>query len=162
MQVMNARFETGGAPVRPAAQPQTRPGANPAAAAELQPDQQQLAMANRDFNTGNFAGAVDAVDNLIKYFPDSESIPDALYLKGRALYAEMQYKDAQDTFQKICNDFPRSNLFRTARLEIGKCQVAQGNNLAAIATFEAIMKQWPSSQEASLAAELIQDVKVGR
>jgi TolA-binding protein len=145
-------------PVRPA----NPPAATPSNTDNAQPDEQQFAMANRDYNTGNFRGAVDAVDNLVNYFPDSERIPEALHLKGRALQMMRQFKEARDAFELLCNRFPRSELFRTARLDIGRCHVSEGNTLAAVAVFEDIIRRWPSSQEARLASEILQDVKVGR
>jgi len=164
-QAMSNRLEQGSAQ-RPGAQamrPQTGPGTNPgttsAPAAELRPDDQQLAMAEKDYNAGNFSGAVDAADNLIKYFPDSSNVPEALYLKGRALYALRSYVRAQEAFQKLCNDYPSSSRFRVSRLSIGRCQLAQGNTLAAISTFEDIANRWPTSPEARSANELLQDIK---
>jgi len=163
-QAMSNRLDYG-ASQRPStpqtARPQTRPSANYEAAPvpELQPDDQQLAMAEKDYNSGNFSSAVEAADNLIKYFPDSGNVPEALYLKGRALYALKSYVRAQESFQKLCNDFPSSSRFRVSRLSIGRCQLAQGNALAAISTLEDIAARWPTSPEARSANELLQDIK---
>ena len=98
-------------------------------------------------------------DNLVRYFPDSPLVPEALYLKGRALMAAGSHRDAQEALQKLCDDFPRSDLFRVAKLNIGICQVRQGNTLSAIATFEDIIAKYPTSQEARQASDLLQDVK---
>ncbi|MCL1909179.1 MAG: tetratricopeptide repeat protein [Holophagaceae bacterium] len=144
--------------------PQTGLPTTPASAAEveLEPDQRLFAMAETDYNAGNFARAIDAADNLIKHFPDSDTVPDALYVKGRALMATRSYREAQDAFQKLCNEYPASNLFRQARLNIGNCQLSQGNAMAAIATFENIISRWPTSTEARRAGEILQDVKTSR
>jgi TolA-binding protein len=155
---MSNRLESGAR--QPARQP-ARHDAEPVpqAAAETRPDDQQLAMADKDFNQGNFSGAVDAADNLIRYFPDSANIPEALYIKGRALYAQKSYAKAQESFQRLCDKYPSSQRFRASRLNIGRCQVSAGNTLAAIATLEEIVKSWPSSPEARSANDLLQDLK---
>jgi TolA-binding protein len=132
------------------------------APAELPPDQQQLALANKDYNAGNNQGALEAADILIKYFPDSDHVPDALYLKGKALMAMRSYRGAQDSFQTIITSHPRYSQYRATLLNIGTCQVYQGNTLAAIATLEDIVKRYPSSEEARRASEILQDVKIGR
>ena len=157
-QSMSNRMNSG--TVAQTARPQTRPNANPTtSASELDPDAQQLALAEKDFNSGNFSGAVDAVDNLIRYFPDSNNIPEALYLKGRALMGLREHAKAQEAFQKLNIDFPRSNRFVVARLNIGRCQLAQGFTPAAINTFEDIVRRYPNSPEARSANELLQELK---
>jgi len=138
------------------------PNSETTRAPELQPDDQQFALAEKDFNAGNYSGVLDAIDNLIKYFPDSNNIPEALYLKGRALMAQKSYAKAQESFQKLCTSHPSSDRFRAARLNIGKCQEAQGNALAAIATFEDIVRRWPTSPEARSANDILQDLKNNR
>ena len=144
--------------------PQTRPNANTPTTpiSELEPDAQQLALAEKDFNSGNFSGAVDAVDNLLRYFPDSGNIPEALYIKGRALMSLRSYVKAQESFQKLCAEYPNSNRFRVARLNIGSCQAEQGFIPAAIATFEDIARRWPTSPEARSANDRLQDLKNSR
>jgi len=142
--------------------PLARPGQDAATPAELAPDQQQMALANKDYNAGNNQGAVDAADNLIKYFPDSDYVPEALYLKGRALMAMKSYREAQDSFQKIITNYPRYGQYRAALLNIGTCQIYQGNTLAAIATLDGIVRRYPSSEEARRANEILQDVKTGK
>ncbi|MDR2562189.1 MAG: tetratricopeptide repeat protein [Holophagales bacterium] len=142
--------------------PTARPGQDVAMPTELPPDQQQMALANKDYNAGNNQGAVEAADNLIKYFPDSDYVPEALYLKGRALMAMKSYREAQESFQKIITNYPRYGQYRAALLNIGTCQVYQGNSLAAIATLEGIVKRYPSSEEARRATEILQDVKTGK
>lgn len=130
-----------------------------AAPIEAKPDDQQLAMAEKDFNQGNFSGAVEAADNLVKYFPDSANVPEALYLKGRALYALKSYPKAQESFQRLCDKYPSSQRFRAAKLNIAKCQMSAGNSLAAVATLEEIVRSWPSSPEARSAEDLLTDLK---
>ncbi|MDR2697348.1 MAG: tetratricopeptide repeat protein [Holophagales bacterium] len=146
------------------ARTQTRPDPNysTAPAAELQPDEQLFAMAEKDFNAGNYSNAVDAVDNLLKYFPDSDNIMEALYLKGRALMALKSYVKAQESFQKLCTSFPSSDKYRAAKLNIGKCQEAQGNVLAAINTFEDIVRLYSTSPEGRSAKDILQDLKNNR
>ncbi|MDR0498851.1 MAG: tetratricopeptide repeat protein [Holophagales bacterium] len=164
-QAMNNRLNSASVQ-RPttSARPQTRPDVNSdtTPASELQQDDQQFAMAEKDFNAGNYSNAVDAVDNLLKYFPDSKNIPEALFLKGRALMAQKSYAKAQDSFQKLCSDYPSSDRFRAARLNIGKCQEAQGNTLAAIGTYNDIVRRWPTSPEARSASDILQDLKNNR
>jgi len=142
--------------------PIARPGQDAATPAEQAPDQQQMALANKDYNAGNNQGAVDAADNLIKYFPDSDYVPEALYLKGRALMAMKSYREAQDSFEKIINKYPRYGQYRAALLNIGICQVYQNNTLAAIATLEGIERRYGTSVEASRAREILQDIKIGK
>jgi TolA-binding protein len=129
---------------------------------ELPPDLQQLAMANKDYNAGNNQGAVEAADNLIKYFPDSEQVPEALYVKGKALMVMKSYREAQESFQTITARHPQYSQYRAVLLNIGTCQIYQGNTLAAIATLEGIVRRYPSSEEAKRASEILQDVKTGR
>jgi len=130
-----------------------------AAVQETRPDDQQLALAEKDFNTGNFQGAAEAADNLVKYFPDSDHVPEALYIRGRALYATKSYDRAQESFQRLCDKHPSSPRFRAAKLNIGRCQVSSGNTLAAVATLEDIVRRWPNSPEARSAGDLLQDLK---
>jgi len=150
-------------------QPQTsRPAARPgptidaASPLELPPAQQQLALANKDYNAGNNAGAVELADNLIKYFPDDPNVPEALYLKGKALMAMKSYRGAQDSFQKIIDSYPEYSQFRAALLNVGICQVNQGNTMAAVSTLQTIIRRYPSSDEARRASEIVENVKTGK
>jgi TolA-binding protein len=76
--------------------------------------------------------------------------------------AGKSYADAQKSFQQICDNYPESTQFRAARLNIGRCQLNQNNTMAAIGTFQDIVRRWPSSQEAKAASEILQDVQTGR
>jgi TolA-binding protein len=139
-----------------------RPAAEPAPPEELEPDHRQYANAEKDYNSGNYARAADAADHLIKYFPDSEKVPDALYLKGRALMATNSFAEAQKSFQQIWDNYPELNLRRVAKLNIGRCQLRQNNIMAAIGTFQEIVSRWPTSPEAKQASEILEDVQTGR
>jgi TolA-binding protein len=161
VQSTSNRLESGGsarqmAQRQPPQQDADRPAAAPA---EAGPDDQQLAMAEKDFNMGNFPGAIDAADNLLRYFPDSANVPEALYIKGRALYAQKSYAKAQESFQRLCDRHPSSPRFRAAKLNVGRCQASAGNTMAAVATLDDIVRRWPSSPEARSANDLLQDLK---
>ena len=142
--------------------PAARPSQDAAAPAELAPEQQQMALANKDYNAGNNQGAVEAADNLIKYFPDSDYVPEALYLKGKALMAMKSYREAQESFQKIIKEHSNYGQYKAALLSIGICQVYQNNTLAAIATLKNIVRNYPSSEEAKRAKEILQDIETGK
>jgi TolA-binding protein len=158
VQSIGNRLDSGSGP-RQAPRQQPRQDQGAPAPADAGPDDQQLAMAEKDFNTGDFQGAVEAADNLAKYFPDSDHVPEALYIKGRALYAQKSYARAQEAFQRLCDRYPSSARFRAARLNIGRCQASAGNTLAAVATLEDVVRLWPSSPEARSAGDLLQDLK---
>jgi TolA-binding protein len=165
VRTMSSRLTAPAATQRPSAPARPAAGQPPAVAAppaESEPDRMQLVLAENDYNSGKYIAAADAADYLIKYFPDSALVPDALYTEGKALSAAKSFADAQKSFQRICDKHPESPLFKAAKLSIGRCQLNQNNTTAAIVTFQEVARLWPSSPEAKAANEILQDVQTGK
>jgi outer membrane assembly lipoprotein YfiO len=62
-----------------------------------------------------FKRAEDLLDDWIdEYGPEADRYPEALYFKGTALLERGRYRDAQDTYSSLLNDFPGSEYAEAA------------------------------------------------
>jgi TolA-binding protein len=64
------------------------------------------------------------------------------------LFWDGKYAQSQDKFSYLIQEFPRSPYYRSALLKIGLAHYNLNNTNKALKQFKAIIKQYPSSEEA--------------
>jgi N-acetylmuramoyl-L-alanine amidase len=70
--------------------------------------------------------AIYAFNRLLQYYPESEFTDDALYWKGRLYFLEEDYKMAMREYEKLNQNYPRSELYVEALAQIEECQKRLG------------------------------------
>lgn len=96
--------------------------------------------------------AIEAARAFEKKFPQSKSLPLALYLEGTAQQQANDQEAAVATFEAIRARFPQSEFAPRALFMKGFSQLLAEQNKAAIATFEQFLGEYPKADLADAAA----------
>ena len=127
--------------------------------AGLQPSMADYAIFQNGFVLGlqkNYQGKIEQMNKLIKSYPDSRYVPDALYEKARAYVMLDNSKSAIETFNLLWNSYPDSRQARKAGVQIGLLYFNSNESQKAAETYKKVITKYPASEEAKVA---IQDLK---
>ena len=96
-------------------------------------------------------------DFAVKY-PDHKLIPNALYWKGEAFYAEKDYENAILTFQDVVDKYPRGEKAPDAMYKQGLSFLALRDNKNARVLLDLVQKKYPKSKAAEMAKKKLKEI----
>jgi tol-pal system protein YbgF len=97
-------------------------------------------------------------DFAVKY-PDHKLIPNALYWKGEAFYAEKDYENAILTFQDVVDKYPRGEKAPDAMYKQGLSFLALKDNKNARILLDLVQKKYPKSKAAEMAKKKLKEIQ---
>lgn len=98
---------------------------------------------------GNYSQQIEALDQLVRRYPESSHIPEALYDKGRALIlSKAPAAQAQRTFAQLIAQYPETSYARLGALEQGMLAYNAGQHDEAIKAYKELIARYPESEEA--------------
>lgn len=95
---------------------------------------------NRDF-----AGARLHYQTLIDRYPQSTTIPNAIFQLARGFYLEMKYDDALKAFQKVADAYPDSTSAREALSFVGSTYLRMKRYDDAVAAYKRYIARFPDA-----------------
>ena len=95
---------------------------------------------NRDF-----AGARVHYQAVIDRFPQSTTVPNAMFQIARGLYNESKYDDAAKLFQKVFDSYPQSTSARDALGFLGSTYVRMKRFDDAVAAYKLLIDRYPDA-----------------
>jgi soluble lytic murein transglycosylase-like protein/TolA-binding protein len=95
---------------------------------------------NRDFG-----GARRHYQTLIERYPQSTTIPNALFQLGRGYYLEVKYDDALKAFQKVADSHPDSSSAREALSFVGSTYLRMKRYDDAVAAYKNFIARFPDA-----------------
>jgi TolA-binding protein len=104
----------------------------------------------------NYKGKIAQMDELIRNFPQSPCLTDAIYEKGRTFVLLNSNMEAIATYQTLLSKYPDSNQARKAGLQIGLLYYNSNQPQEAAAAYRQVIARYPGSDEAKVA---LQDLK---
>ncbi len=120
----------------------------------------QLLQAGRDqLLKGGNAAARSAFSELIRKYPTSEYVPEAIFFTAQAYTAERNPDAADAQYVALISRFPRSPRVPTAMYKRALHLQSQKKTAEAKRIFQDIIKRFPRSDEAALADERLQSIK---
>jgi soluble lytic murein transglycosylase-like protein/TolA-binding protein len=96
---------------------------------------------NRDF-----AGARQHYLALMRDFPQSTTVPNAVYQTGRGFYLEAKYDEALKYFQRVVQEFPNSSSARDALTSLAATYNRLGRPNEAVQTYQQLISRFPDPQ----------------
>ncbi len=132
-------------------------------AAALQPSMADYAMFQSGFVLGlqkNYQGKVEQMNKLIKSYPDSRYIPEALYEKGRAYVMLDNSKAAIETYNTLWENYPDSRFARKAGIQIGLLYFNTNEPQKSATAYKKVISKYPGSEEAKVAVQDLKSVYV--
>jgi tol-pal system protein YbgF len=98
--------------------------------------------------SGDYGAAESALREHVTRFPASARTADARYWMGEAQLGQSKYTDAAENFLAISRDYPQAERAPEALLKLGVSMAALKKNDIACATFNEVMRRYPSAGEA--------------
>ena len=128
-------------------------------AAQLQPSAGDYSVYQKGFLLGlqkDYKGKISVMDRLIREFPESQYVDDALFEKGRSYVLLDNNQAAAASFEQLMRDFPQSSLARKAGVQLGLIYFNDNQPEKAADAYKSVISNYPGSDEAKVA---LQDLK---
>ena len=106
----------------------------------------------------NYQGKVNALDDLMRRYPNSQYFDDALYEKSRALVMMNRDSEAINVLQQLVSNYPNSGLSSQAGVQLGQLYYNAGNFQQSIAAYKNVISKFPGSDDAKTALVSLETV----
>jgi tol-pal system protein YbgF len=106
-----------------------------------------------DYTTGNYTLAVEGFQSYLKYFPKGVQAHEAQLYVGEAHFQEKKDAEAVAAYDRVITNYPGSASVPQAYYKRGVTLMRLGDVDRARESWEALMKQYPDSQQAVLAKQ---------
>jgi tol-pal system protein YbgF len=151
-------------PVDPNAAPGTAPGGAvpPQTAATVPPSsaginpQRLFDSAYADYSIGNYSLAVDGFESYLRGFPKGVRAHEAQLYVGEALAWQKKEMDAIVAYDRVITNYPGSASVPMAYYKRGMTFERLGEAARARESYDALIKQFPDSQQATLAKQRLE------
>lgn len=128
-------------------------------AVQLQPSAGDYSVYQKGFLLGlqkDYKGKISVMDRLIRDFPESQYVDDALFEKGRSYVLLDNNQAAAASFEQLMRDFPQSSLARKGGVQLGLIYFNDNQPEKAAEAYKSVISNYPGSEEAKVA---LQDLK---
>lgn len=128
-------------------------------AAQLQPSAGDYAVYQKGFLLGiqkDYKGKISMMDRLIREFPESQYVDDALFEKGRSYVLLDNNTASAQAFEQLIKQFPQSSLARKGGIQLGLIYFNDNQPEKAAEAYKKVISDYPGSEEAKVA---LQDLK---
>jgi tol-pal system protein YbgF len=149
LQSLDAKL-AGGAPMPGA---EGNPAGSPPPSADV-----LYSTALRDLNSAKFDLARQEFLDYLKYFPATDLASNAQFYLGEILYRQKQYRDAIGEYDKVLDNYSKSNKHAAARLKKGLALLELGQRASATRELREVVRRHPGSDEARLAQAKLREL----
>ncbi|MDD4247108.1 MAG: tetratricopeptide repeat protein, partial [Dysgonamonadaceae bacterium] len=132
-----------------------------ASASTLNPASADYALYQRAFVMGlqrNYQGKINALEELMRAYPNSHYYDDALYEKSRALVMLNREGEAVTVLNKLIAEFPQSPLSRQGGIQLGQLHYNAERYPQAIVAYKLVIQNFPGSEDARAALQSLETV----
>ena len=133
--------------------PGSLPPAPPAGAASPAGEQATYDAAFTALKASDYPKAIAGFRSFVATYPTSPLASNAQYWLGEAHYVNREYQNAITAFQRVTTEWPESRKAPDALVKIGFTQAALNRNGDARVTLEDVVRRYPGTEAAQLAAE---------
>lgn len=105
------------------------------------------------FTQEKYEGAADAMDLLVRLYPESAYVASAMYWRGNANYADGNLNQTVKVMDDLVKAFPKSARVADAQLTKAAALTGLNKRTEAINTLRAIIKTYPGTETAKLAQD---------
>lgn len=132
-------------------------------AAQLFPSAGDYSVYQKGFVLGlqkDYKGKINEMDRLIRDFPESQYIDDAMFEKGRSYVLLGNNAAAAQSFEELLQRYPQSSLARRAGVQLGLIYFNDNNLSKSAAAYKQVISQYPGTEEARVALQDLKSVYV--
>lgn len=138
LQSLDAKL-AGGAPVQPGGG--TVPPTTPPPSADM-----LYSNALRDHTGGKYDLARQEFLDYLKYFPENDLASNSQFYLGEIFYAQKQFKEAIGEYDKVLDNYPKSNKLADARLKKGLALLELGQRTSAQRELREVIRRHPGTE----------------
>jgi tol-pal system protein YbgF len=142
----------GGAPAGGGA-PTGAPGPAQGAGAQPPAPRELYSQAYADYARGNYDLAIQAFQEYLKNYPQTDFSDNAQYWIGECHYGKQRYTEAVEAWNTLLRDFPSSDKLPDARVKKGMALERLGRRSQALVEYRYVLDRYPNSPAARLAKE---------
>lgn len=106
-----------------------------------------------DFNGGQYPLAIQAFQEYLQYYGNTDMAVDAQFYIGDAYYSQGKYDQAIIEYNKCLEQYPNGDKLPAAQLKKGYAYLALDKKAAGIRELRSLVERYPSSREADLARQ---------
>lgn len=132
-------------------------------AAQVLPSAGDYSVYQKGFVLGlqkDYRGKIREMDRLIREFPESQYVDDAMYEKGRTYVLLENNQEAAGTFESLMRQFPNSSLARKAGVQLGLIYFNENQTQKAAEAYKNVISNYPGSEEARVALNDLRSVYI--
>lgn len=122
------------------------------------PEEEFFAQAKTTFDAGRYAESRVLFEDFIKFYPNSKIADSAAFWVGETYYREENYERAILEYQNLLDNYPNGNKVSAALYKQGLAFIALGDNNNGKILLEDLVRRYPDSQEARVAANRLKNL----
>lgn len=127
---------------------------SPAAGAPPPPAPRELySQAYADYARGNFDLSIQAFQEYLKNYPQTDFSDNAQYWIGECYYGKKSFSEAVEAWNTLLRDFPSSDKLPDARVKKGMALEKLGRRSQALVEYRYVVDRYPNSPAARIARE---------
>jgi tol-pal system protein YbgF len=142
-----------------AAAPVAVPAPAPESPREWKSPEEMYEVAVGQVKGGNPKKGRETLSDFAAKYPGHKLIPNVLYWKGEAFYAEKDYENAILTFQDVVDKYPRGEKAPDAMYKQGLSFLALNDKTNARVLLDLVPKKYPKSKAAEMAKKKLKEIR---
>ena len=142
-----------------AAAPAPAPAPAPESPREWKSPEEMYEVAVGQVKGGDPRKGRETLTDFAAKYPDHKLIPNTLYWKGEAFYAEKDFENAILTFQDVVDRYPREEKASDAMYKQGLSFLALKDNRNARVLLDLVQKKYPKSNAAGMAKKKLREIR---
>ncbi len=145
------------APAAPVPAPAAAPA--PESPREWKSPEEMYEVAVGEVKGGNPKKGRETLNEFVAKYPGHKLIPNALYWKGEAFYAEKDFENAILTFQDVVDKYPRGEKAPDAMYKQGLSFLSLKDRKNARVLLDLVQKKYPKSKAAGMAKTKLKEIR---
>jgi tol-pal system protein YbgF len=114
----------------------------------------------RDITSGKYELASSEFQDYLKYYGDTDLASNAQFYLGEIAYAQKNYENAVQEYDKVLNNYPKSFKLAPARYKKGMALLELGQKNSGIKELREVVKRYPGTEEERRARAKLKDMGV--
>jgi len=114
----------------------------------------------RDITSGKYELARSEFQDYLKYYGDTDLASNAQFYLGEISYAQKNYQQAVQEYEKVLTNYPKSFKLAPARLKKGMALLELGQKNPGIRELREVVKRYPGTEEERRARAKLKDMGV--
>lgn len=114
----------------------------------------------RDITGGKYDLASQEFHDYLHYYGDTDLASNAQFYLGEIAFAQKQYQQAVDEYDKVINNYPKSFKLATARYRRGLAEIELGQKSSGVRDLREVIRRYPGTDEEKKARGRLKELGV--